>query len=132
MEALHREAAEAMTLWTVLFSDMPRLLIEAIRGSVEARVVVSAVENALRQIGTAPVDKPALCGCCSGSLNLGGLSFAVAAPYGVAAPDRVLAFGICEACGVDRESVEAAGVRALKDIWPDTRKLDVLPTGGRA
>lgn len=133
MAAVHREAAGLMEIRIVMLPDVAALTVEAHCGSVEAYGVLQGVSHALSQIQGAPRNRPALCGCCSRSLRKARFNFVVAQPANQPTPAHRLAMAICGRCGTDRETVRAAGVRALREVWPDSRPVNVThQTGGRA
>jgi hypothetical protein len=131
MEALHQEAAGVLEIWAVLLTDMVPMLAEAHAGNHEALRVLQIINHALSRMSSAPTGQEPICGCCSAPLHGSDFSFVVAVPS-VDNPRRALALAICPSCGVDRTSVRAAGVRAMKDVWPESREIGPLTQGGRA
>ena len=132
MEALHREAAGVLEICPVLRTDMSGLMLEAGMGCVEALRLLQAIEQMLCRMQAARWRDRPICGCCSGALPRGGFSFVVAFPSGRDNPGQTLALAICPKCGTDHRSVLDAGIRGLKDIWPDARPITVNATAGHA
>jgi hypothetical protein len=133
IKALHREAAGCLELWVVLVSDAPLLVAESQSGNREALLILQGVNSALGQIKGAPADHLTLCGCCSRALNNVMFSFMVAKPANNPMSPHSLVLAICDGCGTSRETILAAGIRALQDFWPDARAIRITHSkGGRA
>ncbi len=107
VQRLHDEAAGIVHLDEVRQTDMPRLVVAGLNGSVEAGRLLLAVTDALRRIQGAPADTPMEC-----------------ASYGKALKGR---------CGPTVGAIKAAATRSLRSIWPYVRPIEVThPKGGRA
>ena len=133
MRALHHEAAGALQVWPVLLTDVPPMLAEAAEGNGEALRLLLIVNDALMHMGTAAPGQGPICAACSGELLESNFAFVVAVPAGQPKANRAMAMAICAGCGTDRETVRAAGVRALKCSWPDAREIEITHAeGGRA
>jgi hypothetical protein len=131
MQAIHFESHGCLDLLPVLATDVPLIIFEA-SDNAEAYRILGAINNALQQIQDASLDQPALCGCCSRPLMNLSFSFLIARPANQPNTAHSLALAICEQCGTDHQSVEAAGVQALQHIWPDARRIAITHRGGTA
>ena len=116
-----------------MVTDVVPLMAESHRGSSEAFHLLEVINYTLAKVQTATPRSPAICACCSGPLKRRAFAFVVAKPANKPDATHSLALVICARCGNDRETVRAAGVRALKDVWPEARPITVThAAGGRA
>jgi len=129
--ALHDEAAGMLTLDVILQRNVPRLIAAALDGCEDTARLLTALNSALQQIGTAPASRPAQCGCCGTALQAGKFAIVIARPN-TCDPVHGLGTAICTRCGPTRGAVKAAAVRAVKLIWPNARPISIHGTAGRA
>jgi len=129
--ALHDEAAGMLTLDVILYTDVPRLAATALDGCQDTVRLLIALGSALRQIGAAPANSPAECGCCGAALRPGRFAIVIARPN-ICDPVHGLATAICTRCGPTRGAVRAAAVRAVKLIWPNARPVTIHGAAGHA
>ncbi len=129
--ALHDEAAGMLALDVILHTDVPRLAAAALDGCQDTARLLIAVGSALRQIGAAPANSPAECGCCDAALRPGRFAVVIARPN-TCDPVHGLGTAICTHCGPTRGAVRAAAVRAVKLIWPNARPVIIHDKAGHA
>jgi hypothetical protein len=129
--ALHDEAGGMLTLDVILHTDVPRLAAAALDGCQDTARLLIALGSALRQIGAAPANSPAECGCCGAALRPGRFAIVIARPN-ICDPVHGLGTAICTRCGPTRGAVRAAGVRAVKLIWPNARPVTIHGAAGHA
>ena len=128
---VHAEAAGVVTLSVLQADDMPELLAHALMGDPEATRLAKLVERALQGIEQAPRRRPMLCGSCPRHLRNGRYSIACAIPHRDD-PREAVVMGICRCCASDHAAIVRAAQRALKQLWPDLRTIDLHPGEGRA
>ncbi len=128
---VHDEAAGMLALDVILYTDVPRLAAAALDGCQDTARLLIALGSALRQIGAAPANNPAECGCCGAALRPGRFAIVIARPN-ICDPVHGLGTAICTRCGPTRGAVRAAAVRALQLIWPGARHVIPHETAGHA
>jgi hypothetical protein len=117
---LHAESGGLMRLHIMPPQDALPLLASALMGDAEARRLVQALADALRQIQTAPC-------------RLQGGAVICVAFADRSAPGCGLAFALCGHCTRDAAAVPEKALAALKTLWPDGRLVEVThPNGGTA
>ncbi len=128
---LHAESGGLMRLHIMPPQDALPLRASALMGDAEARRLVQALADALRQIQTAPPNAPIECGCCGCPLQGGAVICVAFADR--SAPGCGLAFALCGHCTRDAAAVPEKALAALKTLWPDGRLVEVThPNGGTA
>ena len=126
------EVAGMLTLDVVWQCDMPGLIVEALGGDVEAVWLLQSVRRCLVGIQDAPAHAPMECAHCCKPLRGGRFAIGVARPD-TSNPAHGLCFAICPRCGPTLEAIQAAAVAALRQLWPDLRRVSIThPQGGRA
>jgi hypothetical protein len=98
VQRLHVEAAGIVHLGVVRQTDMQRLVLAGLNGSVEAGRLLLAVTDALRRIQGAPADAPMECACCGKALKASRYSIVVVRPS-VSDPAARMTLAICGRCG---------------------------------
>jgi hypothetical protein len=132
LDNLHLEARGMLRTIVVLHEDLPGMIRLALGGDPEAVVCLNALRDTQEKVRSAPRWQRILCALCPRSLRPREYAFCLSLPYGMDDPTNGLAFGICTKCGPDREQAEAAAFRALRIVWPESRKVDISPTVGHA
>ncbi len=129
--AIHDEAAGMLTLDVILQRDVPRLIAAALDGCEDTARLLTALNSALQQIGTAPASSPAQCGCCGTALQAGKFAIVIARPD-TCDPVHGMGLAVCRRCGPTSGAIKAAAVRALKLIWPNARPVSIHSAAGHA
>ena len=113
--------------------DVPLLLVEALGGDQEARMLLQAVEHTLVKIRQAPQRLPMLCASCPRPVR-DGSKFAIAVLRGaIEQPSQAIAMAVCERCGPTPGAIKAAATVGVRRFFPDARAIQVTHSdGGRA
>jgi len=131
VEALHAEAAGALTLHIVEQLDVLDLFAQAMLGNAEATGILRALEQSQNGITAAPKRRPMLCATCPAPLRNSRYTFVIAMPA-TDGPHHGLGMAVCKRCGPDRETTRQKGIEALTGIWPELREVTIThPEGGR-
>ncbi len=131
LRTLHEEAARLLHLGIVLPDEFPDLTLAVVRGEPGAQILFGQVVRAVADVHGAPRRSPKLCGSCPRRIRRGDrFSVAIATPV-CDDPTNALALVICQKCGPDRASVQAAATRGLRRVWPDLRNVAVTHETGR-
>ena len=132
LERVHREAAGLVDVMVVRLEDAPDMMADAAAGDREARMLLTAVIDALARIDAAPRRAPALCVSCPRALKRGQFSFGFAMPR-CDDPTAMIALAVCRRCATDRDGIKVRVMVGLQKVWPDLRPVTVThPAGGRA
>jgi hypothetical protein len=128
---LHDEAAGVLRLHILLPHKALDLFATALTGNAEAVRLVHALADALRQIETAPSDRPMECACCRRPLHGGAIICVAFADR--SDPGCGVTFALCRVCTSNAASVPAKAVEALQTLWPEGRMIEIThPAGGAA
>jgi len=125
---LHADAAGVLLLHIVHPHDAPGLLARAILGDAEAASLVRVVVDTIKRIETAATTAPMECGCCGRPLHGGAVVCIAVAER----PDSRsgLAFALCRKCTRDAAAVTAKAVKALQNLWPNGRLIELTHRKG--
>lgn len=120
-----------LTLDVILQKDVPRMVAAMLGGCQDTARLLTALNSALQQIGTAPASSRPQCGCCGTELHAGKFAIVICRPN-TCDPIHGMGLAVCRRCGPTLGAIKAAAVRAVKLIWPNARPITIHAAAGHA
>lgn len=130
MRAMAAEVRGAIKITTVRPEDFAAMLLDGACGDLRHVDLLRQVAEAVGRVKRAPPNELMLCAACPEPLT-GGFAVVIAHAARIT-PKNGLAMGVCTRCGTDLESIEAAALKGLREIWPDLKPLPIHSQAGHA
>lgn len=126
VDAVDAEGGGLVRLHFITPRDGAQLLLAAAAGDDWPLGLLVAISDCVRQIETAPKHAATLCLVCPRELrSVAGAMFCISVPD-AATPRHAIGSAICPICAA-RSDLESRAMTALRGIWPDLRRIEVMP-----
>ena len=133
VESVTRQSGGAVEIVVVMQAEIPEVVGAALAGEPGAVQIFQLTIQTLHRIETAPKRDPLLCATCPQALRSDGRFSLVMAIPACDSPVQALGLAVCGKCATEPVAVQAKGVAALRNIWPDLRTANIThPQGCRA